>query len=304
MNNQFMSYMTPESKISLLSGEKVEVVARPHPLSFLRYHLYAIYLIVVAFFLSWAHSYLNSNKSMLEALAFLDNVLGATVISSTEVVLLVLYWVILLLSGFVVSGLWASKMPMIYMVLVAVAGTVLEVYPLLPYGLVLVQKPMVKLLLLGATAPVGMVLTELYRRGHVYILTNYRVITRKGIIRKEERDLTYDKITDVYLNQGMLGRLFNFGTVIPITASGFGLGENLAQSITLASVSPKKSMLGGGFGGGRNIRIPRGTTYCSLHGIRDPRKIRVIIGNRQMEKTEALTPRRLESQFREEETER
>lgn len=286
----FVSDMTPEGEISLLSGEKVEVVARPHPLSFLKYHLFAVYLVVVAVFLGWFYSYLDSNKSVLEVLVYLDIVLSTTGMRSVEIVLLVLYWVILLISGFVVSGLWVSKMPLIYVVLVAVAGTTLEVYPILPYGFVMAQSPMIKLILLGATAPVCMVLTELYRRGHVYILTNYRVITRKGIIGKKERDLTYDKITDVYFSQGMLGRMFNFGTVVPVTASGFGLGEDSAQFFTLASVSTKKGMLSGGVGGGRSVSMPRSATHCSLHGIRDPGKIRVIIGNRQMETKEASNP--------------
>jgi hypothetical protein len=288
--------MAKRDNVDLLHGEEVDMVSKPHPLSFLRYHLFAVYLIAVSAFLAWFHSFIKSDPSILSSLSFLDILLGWAGIVPADAILLILFWIILLLSGLGIGVLWVTKMPLIYMVLVGLVGTLLEVYFLAPYDVVLgvVQKPMVKLVLLGATAIVAMVLTELYRRGHTYIITNYRVITKKGFIRKEERELMYDKITDVYVTQGIFGRIFNFGTVIPITASGFGLGEDSAYAFAGAPVPLKGATVGGGFAGGKGVQRPRAATYFSLFGVPDPKTVRIMIGNRQLETKEAPVLRRIE----------
>ncbi|MCW4020371.1 MAG: PH domain-containing protein [Candidatus Bathyarchaeota archaeon] len=291
--------MSQQHGVDLLHGEEVDVVAKPHTLSFLRYHLFSAYLIGVAWFLGWLHSYLKADESLLEVFSFLDVIFGRFGLETADVVLLVLFWLIILLSGFGIGVLWVTKMPLVYMVLVGVAGTVLEVYFLVSSELVLIPRPMVKLWLLGAAAVISVIFTEVYRRGHSYVITNYRIITKKGFIRKETRELMYDKITDVYVNQGILGRIFNFGTVIPISASGFGLGADSAQTFAGAAVPVKKTMVGGGFAGGKSVQRPRAATYFSLYGIPDPRTIRVIIGNRQLETKEAPILRRIEDLLKE-----
>jgi hypothetical protein len=281
--------------VDLLHGEEADIISKPHPLSFLRYHLFATYLIGVGVFLGWFDSYIRSNEAFLGILSFLD--IGISGIELPDFILLIIFWFILLLSGFGIGVLWVSKMPLVYMVLVGVAGTALEFY-------LLERGPMVKLLFLGAAAILGMILTEVYRRGHVYIITNYRIITKKEFVLKEERELMYDKITDVTVSQGILGRIFNFGTVTPISASGFGLGADSAQAFTAAGVSIKKGMFSGGFGGGKSVLRPRAATYFSLHGISNPKKIRIIIGNRQLGTKEAPILRRIEGLLKDETTKR
>jgi hypothetical protein len=292
--------MAQQHGVDLLHGEEVDMVSKPHPLSFFRYYLFSVYLIAISAFLAWFYSFIKSDPSILASLSFLDVLLGWAGIVPADAILLILFWIVLLLSGLGIGVLWVTKMPLVYMVLVGFVGTVLEVYFLAPYDVVLgvVQKPMVKLVLLGAAAVVAIILTELYRRGHTYIITNYRIITKKGFIRKEERELMYDKITDVYMNQGILGRIFNFGTVIPISASGFGLGEDSAHAFAGTAVSIKGSTVGGGFAGGKGVQRPRAATYFSLFGVRDPKTVRIIIGNRQLETKEAPVLRRIEDLLR------
>jgi len=289
--------MSQVHDVDLLKGEKADLVAKPHPLSFLKYHLVAVYLIVVAIFLGRFHSYLKSNEPLLNVLNVIFGIIPG--IRTEDTVLLILFWTILLLSGVVIGVLWVSKMPLLYMILVGAAGTALELYFLAPYDLVLVQKPIVKLWLLGASAVLGMILTEAYRRGHVYIITNYRIVMKKGFVRREEREIMYDKIADVYVNQGIMGRIFNFGTVIPISASSFGLGEDSASAFAAAAVPVKKGFFGAFFGGGKSAQRPRAATYFSLYGIPNPRKIRIIIGNRQLETQEAPILRRIENLLKE-----
>jgi hypothetical protein len=289
--------MTRVHGIDLLNDEKVDLVTKPHPFAFLKYHVVSVYLIFVAIFLGWFHSFLKSDISVFN---FISSIFGFIPgIKPEDFVLLFLFWVILILSGFVVGTFWVSKMPLFYMISIGLIGTSLELYFLASYNLILIPKPFLKLFILGAGAVLGILLTELYRKRHSYIITNLRVITKKEFIQKEERELMYDKITDVYVNQGFLGKIFNYGTIIPISNSGFGLGEDSATVQAVGGVPVKKGFFGALFGGGKSVQKPRASTYFSLYGIPNPRKIRVIIGNRQQETREAPILRRIEKHLKE-----
>ncbi|MEM1589109.1 MAG: PH domain-containing protein [Candidatus Bathyarchaeia archaeon] len=58
----------------------------------------------------------------------------------------------------------------------------------------------------------------IYVKGHRYIITNERIIMFRKFIGILMRTVTHDKITDLIVNQGPIGRLFNYGRVSPITA--------------------------------------------------------------------------------------
>jgi uncharacterized membrane protein YdbT with pleckstrin-like domain len=52
-----------------------------------------------------------------------------------------------------------------------------------------------------------------------YIVTNRRVIHSRGIFSKNILDSSLNKINDVVLQQSMMGRLFNYGTIKILTAT-------------------------------------------------------------------------------------
>jgi len=289
--------MPQQIGFDLLRDEKVELASKPHPLSFLRFHFFALYLIVTASLLGWFYTYLQSNTELSASLSFLDAFFENLGIQTADAVLLVLFWAVLLISGYAVSKMWVTNKPLVYMVLVGAAGTSLELYFLASYDVVLgvVPKPIIKLILLSVAAGVAMIFTEIYRRGHSYIITNYRIITKKDLIQKTERELAYDKITDLYVNQGILGRIFNFGTIILVSSLGFGFSANSAQAFTATTVPVKKIEGTDGFSLGKNVQMSRAASYFQLIGIPDPKKARIIIGNRQLEAKESPILRRTES---------
>lgn len=53
--------------------------------------------------------------------------------------------------------------------------------------------------------------------GRRYVLTNRRIIFKRGIIRRRSHDLVLRKIEGVNIDQTLAGRLFNYGTVIVTT---------------------------------------------------------------------------------------
>jgi len=57
-----------------------------------------------------------------------------------------------------------------------------------------------------------------YVKGHRYIITNERIIMFRKFIGILLRTVTHDKITDLIVNQGPIGRLCNYGRIFPVTA--------------------------------------------------------------------------------------
>jgi len=67
-------------------------------------------------------------------------------------------------------------------------------------------------------------------RMNVYVLTNRRVAEVTGVIRKQVSDSSLEKLTDVVLTQGILGRLLHYGSIEILTASA-GAGVNYLKQI-------------------------------------------------------------------------
>jgi uncharacterized membrane protein YdbT with pleckstrin-like domain len=60
------------------------------------------------------------------------------------------------------------------------------------------------------------------RESTKYIITNKRVALRTGIISTDFRSSDYQHITSVVVNQGRIGKMFDYGTISIIT---LGVGE-------------------------------------------------------------------------------
>ena len=56
-----------------------------------------------------------------------------------------------------------------------------------------------------------------------YVITNKRIIYRRGILSEEVKSASFKHITSVYLRKSLLDKLFNIGTLV-IDTAGSGLG--------------------------------------------------------------------------------
>ena len=132
----------------------------------------------------------------------------------------------------------------------------------------------------------GLAMVELYRRSHRYFITNMRLVLKGGLILKRERTLRYDRIADVDYSQGILGRIFDYGSIVPITQSGFGLGNDTAFAAGgVAAETGKKKRLGifGFAGGGKEVQTPRARSYYELHGVHPFREIKILMEEKVQE---------------------
>ena len=134
-----------------------------------------------------------------------------------------------------------------------------------------------------ALGAVGFVALLFYSRAFTYYLTNKRILLYRKFITISSRNIQYDDLSDVVVQQGILGRLFGFGNVIPITKSGLGLGMWGWQA-------------GGGWRAGGSIVvggpvsgevIPFASPSTCLFGVRNPFEIKDLIFKHQEEYAEA-----------------
>jgi uncharacterized membrane protein YdbT with pleckstrin-like domain len=66
-----------------------------------------------------------------------------------------------------------------------------------------------------------------------YIVTNRRVMEIRGVINKRVSDSSLEKVNDVVLEQSIVGRFLNYGTVEIITGSDIGVNffKHMAQPV-------------------------------------------------------------------------
>ncbi|MBI2568471.1 MAG: PH domain-containing protein [Candidatus Schekmanbacteria bacterium] len=153
--------------------------------------------------------------------------------------------------------------------------------------LALPHYPHLENLMLIAVGLLGVVGCEIFRRGHRYYVTSHRIIARFGRLRLSERNTFFSKIDDLLLSRSLFGRLVGFGTVIPVTATGIGMGQDLA--VAGVDVRGGSRLAGAGLfaAGGKTVNVPRELSMYVLYKIPAPERVRNLIIE-QMHRREAV----------------
>ena len=265
---------------SPLRGEKALMVTRPHLLSMLGLGLFWVFIGAVG--VAHLHYYprlmalvQGKVQADLSPLAWLPH-FDFVVRHAYDLV-----WVLSLLIPLVIMAIFRINFGYVLTLLGLIAANLLIQWKLEPrLNLPLGHHANLENYLLIAVGLCGVVGCEVYRRGHRYFLTTHRIVARFGAVKVSERITLYSKIDDLILQQGLLGKFFNFGTVIPITSSGLGMGQDLAIA---------GAQMGGGAGGragvaaglfaagGKAQNVPRELSIYVLYKIKDPQKARDLI---------------------------
>ncbi len=251
----------------LLKGEKVEKILSPHPLSFMRFQSLSIFLVIWGVLVLWL---LNASEWKNY---FADNFW-----------LSLSFWGIgLLLAGIVASLITIRWSIFILYACVFASGTGF-VFWLGLQDIIGIFVPVYTIFI----SILGFILVEFYRRSHKYYISNQRITFKGGIVTKQERTLRYDKITDINAKQGIIGQIFGFGTIIPISQSGFGLGSDKSFAGGGISLGEKKVKLFGLFGGGKEVQTPRARSYYELHGVYPYKEVKKLV--EEMVQGNVITP--------------
>ena len=251
----------------LLKDEKLEKVLSPHPLSFMKYQSLCIFLIVWGVLVFWLVTF-SEYRGMIAIHEWTPIILWGVVliVAGIAASLVAVRWSIFFLYlGIFLGGVGL----MLWQNWISTAGSFIPVYMI-------------------AMSILGFLLVEWYRRSHKYIISNQRLIFKGGITTKEERTLRYDKISDLNAKQGIIGQIFGFGTIIPISQSGFGLGSDKAEAGGGIMLGEKKAKLFGFFGGGKEVQTPRTRSYYELHGVYPYKEVKKLV--EQMVQGSVITP--------------
>ncbi|MEA2053612.1 MAG: PH domain-containing protein [Candidatus Thermoplasmatota archaeon] len=241
-------------KINLLENETIERKLTPHPLSFVNLHLLWFIPLIWGFFLLWLFNsaYWDGIGIVVTTFIWMAGIALFGIIASLSFVRWRIFFsfVAIIILGLIISWDWK---------LWDNTHLFLPLYTIFIFIL-------------------GLPLVEIYRRSHRYVITDLRILLRGGIVRVKERSLRYEKITDIDASQGIIGKIFGFGDIIPITPSGFGLGQD--EVFAGGGVEAKKKVGIFGFaGGGKGINTPRTRSYYELHGVHPYRGIRELLEN-------------------------
>lgn len=240
----------------LLENEQVEKVLSPHPLSFMRLQSLCIFLIVWGVLVGWFVNFSEYQEFFFDS-----------------------FWTVILVWGFglllvgVIASLITIRWSIFFLYLGVLAGGIAIMFWMGGQNDAGIFIPFYSV----AMSIIGFLIVELYRRSHKYIISNQRIVFRGGVLTKQERTLRYDKVSDINSKQGILGQIFGFGTIIPISQSGFGLGSDSSFAAGGIQVGEKKAKFMGIFGGGREVQTPRARSYYELHGVHPYKDVKKIV---------------------------
>jgi hypothetical protein len=77
------------------------------------------------------------------------------------------------------------------------------------------------------------------QRSYSYAITSQAVILQQDfMMSRSRRRFLYSNVQEINVRQGAIGKIFNFGSVIPMTSTGLGLEESTTGIAAGASIGP------------------------------------------------------------------
>jgi len=263
------------SGITLLRGEEMKMQLKPHFFSF--FHLYIIFF----FLLVWAyviHDFFDSHTfqdfrfyDIIIEIPFVNEVLAGAIIWSLAlfVVGFIARYFFMDAGGQSIFRLYSG---------VAILGIIVLSYhqwkmeDTMDFGLWFIP---------GITAAIGLIgllSVDAYRRSFTYYLTNNRIVLKSSfLMNNSERQVRYNHIEDIKMEQGVVGTIFGYGTVLPLTGSGLGTGSDESMVIAGSGTEVKGLSIGLAGGSRSSSKKIRHNPHDCLFGVPSPSKVRDLI---------------------------
>ena len=281
------------ARFSLMRDEEMKLKLQPHPLSFL--HLYFVFFLLLVWGFVIYRFFSQDWFSRVPFYDFLNAIPGVN-----EVLAAAIIWSLALLGlGFTARFFFLENGGRDIFRLyggLALFGIGAMVFHLrtqddtMAFGRWFI--PLLTLLVGGG----GMVIVDQYRRSFTYYLTDIRIAMHQDFLglSKNERQVRYNHIEDIKLLQSFFGRIFGFGTVVPVTGSGLGTGTG--EAMMIAAVGGEAKGFAAGLAGGSRRSARRATQdpRDSLYGVPDPGRVRDLIAQNIQDDTGVEHLKRIE----------
>ena len=264
------------SGITLLRGEELKMQLKPHIFSF--FHLYLTFFLL----LIWSYviyDFFNSDK--FSDFPFYDNI--EALLQDSEVLAGAIVWSLgLFIVGFLARYLFMDSGGQAIFRLyscVALFGIIVMAY----HGYSDMEDTMGfgRWFIPGVTAVVGLIglfSVDFYRRSFTYFLTDNRIVLQSNfLMNRSERQVRYNHIEDIKMEQGIFGTIFGYGTVLPLTGSGLGTGTDESMVVAGSGTEVKGLSLGIGGASRNSSRSIRHNPHDCLFGVSSPSKVRDLI---------------------------
>ena len=268
--------MVVMSGITLLRGEELKMQLKPHMFSF--FHLYLTFFLL----LIWAYviyDFFNSDKfSEFPGYDVIEDV-----VQDSEVLAGAVIWSFgLFLVGFVARYFFMDSgghgIFRLYSG-VALFGIIVMAYH--GYSDMTDTMSFGRWFIPGLTAVVGLIglfSVDFYRRSFTYYLTDNRIVLQSSfLMNRSERQVRYNHIEDIKMEQGIFGTIFSYGTVLPLTGSGLGTGTDESMVVGGTGTEVKGMSLGIGGAARNSSRSVRHNPHDCLFGVSSPSKVRDLI---------------------------
>ena len=264
------------SGITLLRGEELKMQLKPHMFSF--FHLYFTFFLL----LIWSYviyDFFDSDK--FSDFPFYDNI--ETLVQDSEVLAGAIIWSFgLFIVGFVARYFFIdSGGHGIFRLYAGVAlfGIIVMAYH--GYSDMTDTMKFGRWFIPSLTAVVGLVglfSVDFYRRSFTYYLTDNRIVLQSSFLKnRSERQVRYNHIEDIKMEQGIFGTIFGYGTVMPLTGSGLGTGTDESMIVGGTGTEVKGMSLGIGGAARNSSRSVRHNPLDCLFGVSSPSKVRDMI---------------------------
>lgn len=252
-------------KYDLLRNEAIRAELQPHPLSFLDYHAPFLYLLGLGLGMGYLFNVVGGWTAFEDFLGYAPGIVTvrmlvwavALVAFGVATSVLTIRWGILFIYGFIIA----------FAIFLTLQSPEAGANPffLSLYSIIM--------------SLIGMALVDMYRRTHTYAITDLRVILRAGILTTRERTVRFENVTDLETRQGILGKIFGYGSIIPITASGIGTGADEAFAGGGVGATTESGRVGAGVlaGGSRKVTVARARSSSELRGVYPYRKVKTLI---------------------------
>ena len=264
------------SGITLLRGEELKMQLKPHIFSF--FHLYFTFFLL----LIWSYviyDFFNSDK--FSDFPFYDSI--ETLLQDSEVLAGAIIWSLgLFLVGFIARYFFIDSGGQSIFRLysgVALFGIVVMAYH--GYSDMADTMGFGRWFIPGLTAVVGLIglfSVDFYRRSFTYYLTDNRIVLQSSfLMNRSERQVRYNHIEDIKMEQGIFGTILGYGTVLPLTGSGLGTGTDESMVVGGTGTEVKGMSLGIGGAARNSSRSVRHNPHDCLFGVASPSKVRDMI---------------------------